>query len=224
VFLVLAGLLLPLPFPLAARATEEVRVTLNIPGEVSVGSDLSAVLEISAVENFDAALFRGDFDPAVLGVTSVSGGNIGGTAIPVAASSQEVPGRIAVMLNVAGVTGLTGSGYLVELHLKALAAGSSALAIPILSLSNARAETIAAVASGASVVVYKGAPPSAAPASLENPGTAAVAAPGNPSEPPSPSPAHRSFLSTYAIWMIAIGVALVIAIVFITLAIRRRGY
>ncbi len=123
-----------------------VTVTVNSPASAGVGGTLAVRVDISAVKDFDAALYRVDFDPALLGLAGVADGNIAGTAIPVASTAMTTPGKLAIVNNVPGIAGVTGSGYLCEITFTVLAAGSCALTMPILSVSDKDANLIPAAA------------------------------------------------------------------------------
>ncbi len=138
--LLVVGLCLPTSLAWAS----EVTVTLDAPIEVTIGSDFVAPVNISYVENFDAGALRIRFDPAILSLTEVTDGDIGGTNIPVAAVVEKEPGLWGIVVNVTGFPGVTGSGYLMEFHFHALATGTSTIGLEHYSLSNKDAELIPA--------------------------------------------------------------------------------
>jgi hypothetical protein len=108
VLLAVAGLLLPLP-PLAA-AGQGVTVTVNSPAQIKVDNEFAVTLDITQVENFDAALLRIDYDATVIKLDRVDNGDIGGKPIPLAALSETTPGKAAMTLNIPGLEGASGKG------------------------------------------------------------------------------------------------------------------
>ena len=150
VVLLLVGLLLPASL---ARANG-VTVTLDAPAQVREGSDFVARLNISYVVNFDAAVCRIRFDPAILSLTGATAGKIGGTTIPVGTPVEKGSGLWGVVANVPGFPGVTGEGYLMEFHFHALATGTSALGLEHYSMSDSQAQSILAVWVGDSAEVF----------------------------------------------------------------------
>lgn len=122
VLCLLVGLLLPVSLVSALAVT----VSIDAPATVAPGGNFTAQVDISNVENFDSSNFEVVFDPAVLEITDpspgvgVTDGQIGGTNIPVVSTNELSAGRIRVVINVPGTPGVTGSGYLCELHFHAI--------------------------------------------------------------------------------------------------------
>jgi len=102
--------------PFIAGAQGEVTVSIDSPAEVGEGADFIARVDISEVTNIDACNYDVTYDPAVLEVTNVSDGVIDGTTIPVDMWGVIAPGTIRVIQNVPGLSGVSGSGYLAEIH------------------------------------------------------------------------------------------------------------
>jgi PKD repeat protein len=105
-------------------------VSIDVPDEVGEDvTDLVVQVDINCVADFDAAQFDVTYDPAVLeiigteGGAGVTDGDIGGTTIPVALWGF-VPGGTSgtarVIVNVPDAPGVSGSGYLAEIHFKVL--------------------------------------------------------------------------------------------------------
>ena len=149
VLLLVVGLSLPTSLAYASGVT----VTLDAPTDVTVGGEFVARLNISHVEDFDAAVVRVRFDPAILSLStedadgdniydSITDGNIGGTTIPIAATVEKEPGLIGITANVPGFPGVTGEGYLVEFHFKVIASGVSEIGLEHHSMSNKDAQLI----------------------------------------------------------------------------------
>jgi len=102
--------------PFIAGAQGEVTVSIDSPAEVGEGADFIARVDISEVTNLDACNYDVIYDPTVLEVTDVSDGIIDGTTIPVDMWGVIAPGTIRVIENVPGLSGVSGSGYLAEIH------------------------------------------------------------------------------------------------------------
>lgn len=121
--LVLISTFLPL-LALAAATT----VSMDAPAEVAPGAQFVARVNISPVVNFDSATFDVTFDPAVIQVADVTDGGIDGTAIPVinwGFIPPGVQGTVRVINNVPQVPGVSGSGYLAEVHFHVVGSAGS---------------------------------------------------------------------------------------------------
>ena len=115
---VILSLAMMLLFPSIAAA-DEVTVSIDAPAEVGEGTDFIARVSITEVTNFDACNYDITYDPTILEVSDVTDGIIGGTAIPVGMWGfvpAETQGTIRVIQNVPGLSGVSGSGYLSEIH------------------------------------------------------------------------------------------------------------
>jgi len=103
-----------------ANFGSEITVTIVAPAEVLEGGDFIARVNISAVEDFDSCDYYVTYDPAVIEVTDVTNGLIDGTEIPVDSwgfiPPPDTQGTIRVIENLPGVTGVSGEGYLAEIH------------------------------------------------------------------------------------------------------------
>jgi len=105
--------------PLSIASAQEISVSIDAPAEVGEGTDFIARVSITDVTNFDAANYDITYDPTILEVTDVTDGVIGGTAIPADVWGfipAETQGTIRVINNVPGLPGVSGSGYLAEIH------------------------------------------------------------------------------------------------------------
>lgn len=117
-------LLLGLFLPSAMVSGNGTVVSIDAPAEVALDSDFIARVEISPVEDFDAAQFDVTYDKDVIEVTDITAGLIDGTDIPVSSCGFIPPGiqsRARIIANVSGTPGVTGTGYLAELHFQLLA-------------------------------------------------------------------------------------------------------
>ena len=121
-------LLLRLPLPLSL-ADSDVEVSIAAPAEVNPDGHFTASVNVTEVSDFDACQFDVTYDPGVIEVTDVTAGNIGGTTIPIAMWGLVEQGRIRIIGNVPGVPGVSGSGYLAEIHLHVIGSPGSTSAI-----------------------------------------------------------------------------------------------
>lgn len=106
-------------FPSIAGAEGGVTVGIDAPAEVDEGTDFFARVTIIDVTNFDASNYDVTYDPTILEVTDVADGVIGGIVIPVEMWDfvpAQTQGTIRVIENVTGLPGVSGSGYLAEIH------------------------------------------------------------------------------------------------------------
>ena len=114
------GLLLKLAIcsPVASMDGGGVAVTIDAPSEVAWGSDIVARARISTVQDFDAAQFDLMYDAGVLQLTDVTDGVIGDRVIPASWGFMPPgqPGTIRVIVNISGAPGVSGSGYLADMH------------------------------------------------------------------------------------------------------------
>ncbi|MBI4286474.1 MAG: leucine-rich repeat domain-containing protein [Chloroflexi bacterium] len=91
-------------------------ITINAPYLVLIDNIFTASVDVSIVQNLDAASYDVRFNPAILEFKDVLSGNIGGTDIPVSGWNEIEPGRVRVAQNVAGVDGVTGTGSLARVR------------------------------------------------------------------------------------------------------------
>ena len=101
-------------------------VSIDAPAEVAPGGDFVARVNIAEVENLDSYQFEVTYDHDVIQVVGLEGGTKGVTSglidsTPVhvdmwAFSPLGTPGAIMVLGNVPGVAGVSGSGYMAEIH------------------------------------------------------------------------------------------------------------
>ena len=124
---VILSLAIMLPFPSIAVAADAT-VSIDAPAEVGEGTDFIARVNITEVVNFDAANYDITYDPTIIEVTDVTDGVIGGTAIPVSIWGlipSGVQGKIRVIQNIPGISGVSGSGYLAEIHFHVIGSAGS---------------------------------------------------------------------------------------------------
>jgi len=135
--------------------TTDTTVTINAPYEGVPGGDFTATIDISQVDNLDAANYDVSFDPTVLRLDNVTSGVIYGTEIPVAIWNEIYPGTYSIVQDIPGVSGVSGSGYLATLHFHVIGSegGSSNIILANGVLSNRLGEEIPAIWVGDSVNV-----------------------------------------------------------------------
>jgi len=204
------GVLLPVT-PAFADASDGVQVSLNAVNEVSSGTDFTATIDISQVENFDACNYDVSFDPAVLRLDNVTSGDIGGTVVPVDIWNEISTGTFTIVQNVPGVPGVTGTGYLAVLHFHVIGSQGQDSNIGLSNgvLASILAEAIPATWTGGSVHVNsagtggQGVPPAqdspseseTTDVSDEGSEEVAAPAPAAPSEQDSPSESETTDVS-----------------------------
>ena len=125
--------------------------------EVAVGSDFTIRVNIGNVTNMDTYQFDLTYDSSIIqiigaegGATGVTPGLIGVTPIPVELWSYQPIGnlgKIRVIGNLPGITGVSGSGYLCEIHFHAVGVpcNTSTLAFSAGMLGNAVSQAIVPV-------------------------------------------------------------------------------
>ncbi|MFW6125776.1 MAG: BACON domain-containing protein [Chloroflexota bacterium] len=156
---ILVAVLVALLCPAAVSAATAV-VSVEAPAEVESGTEFDVKVAVSGLVDFDSGNFDLLYDPGVVEVTGVSGGVIDGTAVPISADSWGfIPageqGRVRIIMNLPGVTGVTGSGYLAQIRCQAVGAtgSSSFLRLSDGYLADKTAATIDATWGEASVTV-----------------------------------------------------------------------
>ena len=118
----------PTASPTVTPTPYGVVVSVVAPSEVAPEVSFTAQVNISQVMIFDSGQFDLSFDVTVLTIDDitpgigVTSGDIGGTSIPIVATSErsaESPMRtVRVVVNVPGASGLTGSGSLAEVNFR----------------------------------------------------------------------------------------------------------
>jgi len=87
------------------------QVSVDAPEIVSSGA-FNLTIDIYDVTDLDSGQFELTFDSAVVNVTGVSSGEIGGTTIPVESWYFTKANKVCVLFNLPEVTGVTGDGHL----------------------------------------------------------------------------------------------------------------
>jgi clostripain len=134
-------------------AAGAVTVSVDAPATAAPDSDFTASIDITQVTELDSCNYDITFDSSVLRLDDVTSGLIGSTTIPVDLYNEVSPGTYRVVQNVPGLTGVSGSGYLAELHFHVIGSegDSSAITLSNGTLSDAQAGEIEATWVGDSV-------------------------------------------------------------------------
>jgi len=116
-----------------AVAADGLTVSINAPAQIVKGDTLTVTVDITNVTAFDAGQFDVSFNESLIQMDSVEAGLVGTTQIPVALWNETSTGTCRIIVNVPGVPGVSGSGYLAVLHFQA---ASSVVGSSTISLSN----------------------------------------------------------------------------------------
>jgi hypothetical protein len=141
----------------SAMAQGAVTVSINAAAEVVKDTNITASVDIANVTDFDAGQFDVSFNESVLRLDDVTSGLIDATEIPVTLWNKISPGTYRVIVNVPGVPGVSGSGFLAVLHFHATgsAAESTDINLGHGFLNNNLGEEITATWTGDPVTVYE---------------------------------------------------------------------
>jgi len=155
------ALLAALLVPAAVVLAQDTEVSIDAPAVVDPGSDFTAQVDIVDVENLDTAQYEIVFDSTVLQLDNVTAGNVGGTAIPVDIANPIAAGRVRIVQNVPGLTGVDGDGYLAELEFSVVGDPGDVSAIDLQNglLGDNLAQQIPATWVDGAVTVSGAAPP-----------------------------------------------------------------
>ncbi len=97
--------------------TVGVPVTVSAPESVSGTFD--ATIDIADVTKLGSGQFDLSFDPSVVSFVDVEPGSIDGTEVPIDMFRLMEDGRVRVLFNLQGATGVSGSGSLATIHFEA---------------------------------------------------------------------------------------------------------
>lgn len=194
-------------------AASGVTVGVDAPPGVAPGSDFTANITISQVTDFDACQYDLSFDATVLRLDDITAGLIGSTQVPVDIYNQLSAGEYRVVQNIPGLAGVSGSGYLAQLHFGVIGAeGESSPVGPYNGvISNIAAGEIEATWVEGTVLVSAG-------GSLADPSESAGEGPLLP--PPSPSADSGG---VPVLWLVIGGVVL-LGLIILFLVARSRAY
>jgi len=138
-----------------AVAAEVVTMSIDAPAQVVEGDDFTVTVDVTNVAAFDAGQFDVSFDESLIQLDSVTAGLVGTTQIPIALWNEISAGTCRIIVNVPGVPGVNGSGYLAILNFHAASSvvGSSAVSLSNGFINNNLGSEIAATWVGDSVNV-----------------------------------------------------------------------
>ncbi|MDY9925886.1 cohesin domain-containing protein [Methanosarcina sp.] len=119
---------------------QQATVSIDTP-EIVEGSTVYATVNIDSVENLDAGQFDLVFNPDVLKIVGVENGSIGEAEVPVQWRSVD-NGKVRVIFNLEGVTGVSGSGQLASVGLEVIGGGKGDLRISNGLLGDTEAHSI----------------------------------------------------------------------------------
>jgi hypothetical protein len=195
-------------------AASGVTVRVDAPAGVAPESNFTANINITEVTDFDACNYDVTFDPLVLRLDTITSGLIGSTEIPVDMYNQLSSGEYRVIQNIPGLSGVSGSGYLAELHFGVIGAegDSSPLGPSNGVISNTAADEIEATWLEGIVMVATQA--LSANPSQESTGPAPLLPPPSPSADSEGVP---------VLWLV-IGGAVLLGLIILFLVARSRAY
>jgi len=101
--------------PVIAQAAE---VSVNAPEYVEEKETFDVTIDVEGITDFNSGMFDLTFDHKVVKVDDVTDGSIDDTEIPVALWDDMDSDTIRVILELSGVTTVSGSGYLAEITFK----------------------------------------------------------------------------------------------------------
>jgi len=128
---VVMALVLALALPLAVYAAPDDTITLTRTDDgtpyatVDVGATFSLRVAIDTISSFDACDYKVNFDSAVLTLSSVDDGLIGGVTVPRVALTELDGGEWKVVDNIGGTGGASGSGYFNVLNFTVIGADAT---------------------------------------------------------------------------------------------------
>jgi len=102
-----------------------VNVSIITPDIVEMGNNFDLTINISYVKDFDAAQFDVSFDQTIINITGVTAGKINNTNVPLGGWSFIDAGKIRIIVNIPGVSGISGEGYLAKIQFKTISPGTS---------------------------------------------------------------------------------------------------
>ena len=195
--------------PGALVSAQAVDVGVSASASVKSGEYFTTQVSISGVTDFDAAVFTVVFDSDVLEIENptvggdISEGQIGGIAVDVGPVNAASPDVLNVVVSEAGLSGVTGSGYLCEIRFHAIGAAGASASVNLENgtLSNKDGELIPASWGGTTI-------------NVEAEATA----------PPVTPPSFPGGLSRGAMIGIVAAVVVVIALIVFFVVRRRRRY
>ena len=164
---------------------DEVMVTVNAPELVEEKKTFEVTIDVDNIMDFNAGRFDLSFNSSVVNVTDVEDGRLNGATIPVDLWSFMGKNTIGAILDIPGLTGVSGSGYLAKVSFEVVGdeGDESVLDISNGQLVNIKAEFIPAEWTDAKVKIGKEEPePTPTPSPTPFP---------TPTPTPTPSRVHN---------------------------------
>ena len=96
-------------------AVGPIQVRVNAPERVKAGETFNATIDVDNVIDFNLGQFDLSFDSSVVNVTDIADGSLDGTTVPVDEWEFVDKNTIRAILEFPGITGVSGSGYLVKI-------------------------------------------------------------------------------------------------------------
>lgn len=137
----------------ALHAEDTVTVTVNAPAYVN--ETFNVTIDLDSITDFNSGQFDLSFDASVVNVTALTNGSLDGAIIPVDRWEFLDKDTIRVIIEISGISGVSGSGYLAEISFEAVRerGDRSILDISEGLLVNTEAEEIPAEWVGAEIIV-----------------------------------------------------------------------
>jgi hypothetical protein len=96
-------------------AVGPIQVRVNAPERVKAGETFNATIDVDNVIDFNLGQFDLSFDSSVVNVTDIADGSLDGTTVPADEWEFVDKNTIRAILEFPGITGVSGSGYLVKI-------------------------------------------------------------------------------------------------------------
>lgn len=130
----------------AVLAEDTITVMVNAPEVVNAGGTFDVTIDVDKIVNLNSGQFDLTFDSSVLKVTDVKNGCLDEATIPVDRCEFMDKDTIRVLLEVTGITGVSGSGYLARISFEVVGKGGDKSVLDISKgiLYNNEAEKIPA--------------------------------------------------------------------------------
>jgi len=108
-------------------------VEVNAPEMVKAGETFVASIDVDSITDFNLGHFDLSFDSSVVNVTGVADGCLDGETVPVADWGFIDEDTIRVIVEVSGITGVNGSGYIAKISFDVVGTGGDR---SVLDISN----------------------------------------------------------------------------------------
>ncbi len=149
--LILLGLL-----AIPVNADSAVVVSAIAPQSVLPDSYVDITIDVSYIDDFDSCNF--ELTVSNMEIVDIMPGKIGNEALPLTGYNEVSTGKYIVLVNVPGVPGISGEGYLVAIrgHVVGGTGQHAAITVSNACLVNNRAEILESVCLSASIYITDG--------------------------------------------------------------------